>query len=103
MHPAMTRPSVETLSDSDLQRAWFDDRDDDGLAFNEVYRRYRDQVRAAMQAAGLDLRAAEVRVGSVFLRTRYDSAGIPMSVSLRDRLFAVAREVAGDPNWTPPL
>src|SRR5687768_6016642 len=99
----MTRPPVDTWSDGELQRAWFDEGDDDGLAFNEVYRRYRDLVRAEMEAAGLGLREAEDRVGSVFLRARYESAEIPLTGSLRDRLFIVARAVAVDPNWMPPL
>lgn len=103
MHRAMALGLVDSWSDDDLQRAWFDDEEeDDGLAFNEVYRRYRNIVRDEMQRAGLGFADAEKRVGSVFLQARYETEDIPMNTGLGDRLLSVARRVAADANWMPP-
>ena len=92
---------AEDLSDDELLRRYLgDEPDDDGETFMAIYTRHRLAVRAELEAAGLLPQEAENRVGTVFIRAldeRSDSA----ELSLRDRLLALAREVAQDPEWTP--
>jgi hypothetical protein len=97
MHPQKPEPS-----DTDLLSAWLSEEEDGagtGEAFLVVYSRYRVAVHDEMVQAGLERREAENRVGSVFLRAQ--DAPVPPDTPLRERLMAVAREVAADPHWKP--
>lgn len=97
MSTPLNEPSDEEL----LRRYHETDNDDGGEAFITIYTRYRDLVRAELEGAGLEPRAAEERMGSVFIRAM-DPHGAPGgNQAFRERLLETARTVARDPNWTP--
>jgi hypothetical protein len=61
-------PPADSRSDDELLRAYLDPAlDDDGEAFNEIWCRYRDDVRWILEAEGLSSMEAEKRIGSVFI------------------------------------
>lgn len=92
---------ADDLSDDELLRRYLaDDENDDGETFIAIYTRYRVPVREELEAAGLPPQDAENRVGTVFIRALDQRPDLPVG-SLRERLLALAREVAQDPNWTP--
>jgi hypothetical protein len=80
-------------TDGELLRAYAEP-ENDGLAFNAIYFRYRDQVRAALEGEGLTGQDAEQRIGVVFLRALEGAA----PTALGETLVRVAREVAHDPD-----
>ena len=90
---------VDTRSDAELLRAYLDPAvDDDGIAFNTIYARYRDEVRQRLELEGLSPQEAEKRVGAVFIRALdRDPEDVP--ASLPEMLPGVAKEVAHDPHW----
>jgi hypothetical protein len=91
-------------SDEELLRRWLDDSlEDSGETFIAIYTRFRGMVREEMERTGLVPHEAEQRVGSVFIRAEDTRESMPAETSLRDRLVTVAREVARDTNWSPPL
>ena len=101
MSRTLSGPGSER-SDAELLAAWLDDdHEDNGETYLAIYTRFRDAVREAMVRCGLPPREAEQRVGSVFHRTR--DTLFPTDTPLPDRLLAVARGVADDPDWTQPL
>jgi hypothetical protein len=98
--PPQELPPTDT--DNELLRQWLDD-EVTGETYIAVYVRYRPVVRDELERAGLAPLEAENRVGSVFIRAADTRDTMGKDVSLRDRFVAVAREVAADTNWRPPL
>jgi hypothetical protein len=92
---------LDEESDEELLR-WYQDEstDHNGEPFMVIYMRYREPVRAEMEAAGLTPADAESRVGAVFIRAMNDAQSD--GVTLRERLVALARALAADPEWHPP-
>jgi hypothetical protein len=92
--------TLDEPSDEELLRRYHDESaDDDGEPFMAIYMRYREAVRAALEAAGLSPADAENRVGSVFIRALNERERD--GVSLRERLLALAREIGADQHWQP--
>jgi hypothetical protein len=92
---------LDEQSDEELLRQYRDETaDNDGEPFMAIYMRYRERVRAELEAAGLSPADAEIRVGSVFIQAMNDPRGD--GLSLRERLLALARVVGADPHWQPP-
>lgn len=93
---------LDEQSDAELLRQYRDEAtDNDGEPFMAIYMRYRDTVRAELEAAGLLPADAENRVGAVFIRALNDPPqreGVP----LRERLLALAREIGAADDWAPP-
>ncbi|HEU0298780.1 MAG TPA: hypothetical protein VFR37_04980 [Longimicrobium sp.] len=80
------------------------ERDDDtGATSVAVFIRYRELVRTELERAGLAPLEAVKRVGTVFFLAQESRPEIPAETPLRERLLIVAREVANDPDWSPPL
>jgi hypothetical protein len=88
---------ADTRADAELLRAYLVP-DNDGLAFNSIYCRYRDEVRACLEDEGLKSGEAEQRIGAVFIRA-LDRTPESGPDSLREMLLGIAREVAHDPDW----
>jgi hypothetical protein len=84
------------VTDTDLLRRWLDDVDE-GETFIIIYGRFRQEVREALQAAGLQPMDAEDRVGAVFARAEATRHDLPPETPLRARLLAAVRAVAADP------
>jgi hypothetical protein len=89
--------SEDSRTDAELLGAYAEAAND-GLAFNTIYFRYRDQVRSWLEAEGLTTQDAEQRIGTVFFRA-LEGAAVNTSPVLRGLLLRVAHEVAYDPNW----
>jgi hypothetical protein len=83
------------VSDTDLLRRWLVEADE-GETFLTIYGRFRQEVREALEAAGLQPMEAEDRVGAVFARAEATRHELPPETPLRHRLLAVARGVAAD-------
>jgi hypothetical protein len=93
--------TLDEQSDAELLRRYQDESaDDDGEPFMAIYMRYRERVRAELEAAGLSPADAESRVGSVFIQALNDPQ--PDLITLCERLLALARAVGADPHWQPP-
>jgi hypothetical protein len=93
--------TLDEQSDAELLRRYQDESaDDDGEPFMAIYMRYRDTVRTELEAGGLSPADAENRVGAVFIRALNDSPQRD-EVPLRERLFALAREIGGADDWHP--
>ncbi len=93
--------TLDEHSDAELLRRYHDESaDNDGEPFMAIYMRYRDIVRAALEATGLSPADAENRVGSVFIQALNDPARRD-GVSFRERLLALAREIGADQHWQP--
>jgi hypothetical protein len=93
--------TLDEQSDEELLRRYQDESaDDDGEPFMAISMRYRDTVRAALEAAGLSPPDAENCVGAVFIRALNDPPQRD-EVPLRERLFALARAIGGADNWHP--
>jgi hypothetical protein len=86
------------LSDAELLSRWLDEANDDaGAASMTVFKRYRELVRIELERlGGLSSLDAVQRVATVFHRAQDARANLA-GLTLRDRLVAVAREVAGPP------
>lgn len=99
----METTNLDELPDEELKRRWTDEAmEDAGHVFIAIYTRYRQAVRDELESAGgLTALDAEARIGSVFLRA-HDSAAVQHQ-PLREVLLTMAREVAHDANWSPPL
>jgi hypothetical protein len=95
--------SLDELPDEELKRRWTDESiEDAGHVFIAIYTRYRQAVRDELESAGgLTTMDAEARVGSVFLRAQESASA--QNQPLREVLLTMAREVAHDTNWSPPL
>lgn len=89
-------------TDDELLRQWLD-VEVTGETYIAIYVRYRPIVRDELERGGLAPLEAENRVGSVFIRAADTRDTMPDDVSLRDRFLAVAREVAADTSWSPPV
>jgi hypothetical protein len=88
-------------SDDQLLRLYRDEAvDNDGEPFMAIYMRYRQRVRAELEASGLSPADAESRVGSVFIQAMNNPRDD--GLSLRERLLALARAIGADPHWQPP-
>jgi hypothetical protein len=98
--PAPQLPPPPT--DDELLRLWLDE-EVTGETYIAIYVRNRPVVRAELERCGLAPLEAENRVGSVFIRAADTRDTMPEDVPLIDRFLAVAREVAADTNWSPPL
>lgn len=85
----------DSVSDTDLLRRWLVEVDE-GETFLTIYGRFRQEVREALEAAGLQPMDAEDRVGAVFARVEATLHELPPETPLRHRLLAVARDVAAD-------
>jgi hypothetical protein len=99
----MNKPAeqADARSDAELLRAYLDPAaGDDGVAFNTIYCRYRDEVRQCLERDGLSAEEAENRVGSVFIRA-LDREPDDVPASLRELLLGVAHQVARDQHWAP--
>lgn len=93
--------TLDEQSDAELLRRYQDESaDDDGEPFMVIYMRYRDTVRAELEAAGLTPADAENRVGAVFIRALNDPPRRD-GVSLRERLLALAHEIGAADDWAP--
>jgi hypothetical protein len=93
--------TLDDQSDAELLRRYHDESaDDDGEPFMAIYMRYREAVRAALEAAGLSAADAENRVGAVFIRALNERER-DGRVFLRERLLALAREIGSDQHWQP--
>lgn len=94
--------TLDEQSDAELLRRYQDESvDDDGEPFMAIYMRYRDTVRAELEAARLSPADAENRVGAVFIRALNDPPQRD-GVSLRESLLALAREIGAADDWAPP-
>ncbi|HST58408.1 MAG TPA: hypothetical protein VLK84_06970 [Longimicrobium sp.] len=89
-------------TDDELLRQWLDE-EVTGETYIAIYVRYRPIVRDELERGGLAPLEAENRVGSVFIRAADTRDTMPDDVPLRDRFLAVAREVAADTSWSPPV
>jgi hypothetical protein len=93
--------TLDEQSDEELLRRNQDDAtDNDGEPFMAIYMRYRDTVRAALEAAGLSPADAENRVGAVFIQALNDPPQRD-GVLLRERLLALARDIEVSDDWHP--
>jgi hypothetical protein len=93
--------NLDGQSDEELLRQYRDDAaDSDGEPFMAIYMRYRQRVRAELEAAGLSPADAESRVGSVFIQAMNDSR--QDGLTLRERLLTLARAIGTDPYWQRP-
>lgn len=63
----------------------------DAHAFTALWSRYRDDVRAFLQAAGFTCRQAEARINDVFVRMMDSRESVDRSQPLRETL----RDIAG--------
>lgn len=97
------RPAARGHSDADLLVHWLAEANDGaGAASLAVFMRYRALVTTELErVGGLSPMDAVRRVATVFHRARAPRADL-VGLSLRDRLVAVAREVADNPPANEP-